>query len=358
MSVWRSLQAVKLSDALGNALKSIQDGSDYLLGVASKLRNVAGTIVNPATEDKQDTVITGLSSIDGHVDGVEGLLTSLDGKDFATETTLATRATETTAVAVKTAVESIQSTDGVKKITDPLPAGTNEIGKVAQGTKGAAANGWPFVLYDASGNPIPVTPDVAFPGSNKAIPVAGTDGTNARVLKTNTSGVLSVTLAVNANGLFTSKLKDGSSNTNMNVDGSGTAVDYKVSAHATLDYYLQELKILLLPNVLRMDGGSFGSLSGPLTNGCELSFTSNSVKTTLSLLKKTEDLALLPGGVVTIETALTSNDLLVVSLSFGGAVRLYAGTSDNIQIKIQDDLTGAGPNSIVTFEAEVSATVE
>ncbi len=71
-----------------------------------------------------------------------GLLKNLKGKDFATQTTLeAARALletilgldfaeETTLDALKTVVESIKSTDGIKKITDPLPAGTNEIGEV------------------------------------------------------------------------------------------------------------------------------------------------------------------------------------------------------------------------------------
>jgi len=50
-----------------------------------------------------------------------GLLKALKAKDFATQTTLAAALTELTA---------IKDTDGIKKITDPLPAGTNEIGEV------------------------------------------------------------------------------------------------------------------------------------------------------------------------------------------------------------------------------------
>ncbi|MCU0912935.1 MAG: hypothetical protein MUC88_00055 [Planctomycetes bacterium] len=81
-----------------------------------------------------------------------GNLATLAGKDFATQTTLAavlaqldvalsTRASETTLAAIK-------STDGVKKITDPLPAGTNEVGKIAQGTAAANASAWPSKLVD------------------------------------------------------------------------------------------------------------------------------------------------------------------------------------------------------------------
>ena len=75
-----------LYDTASNAIKSIQDGADYLLGIAAKLRNAAGTIINPATEDT---------------------LTTIDS-----------------------VLDSIKDTDGIKKITDPLPAGTNNIGDV------------------------------------------------------------------------------------------------------------------------------------------------------------------------------------------------------------------------------------
>jgi|GEM_PF-6127775 len=88
-------------DSVNSAFaKFLVDGSDSLLATASKLRNVAGTIINPSTEDKQDDAIT--------------KLTSIDGKDFATETTLT----------------SIKDTDGVKKITDALPVGDNVVGRV------------------------------------------------------------------------------------------------------------------------------------------------------------------------------------------------------------------------------------
>jgi hypothetical protein len=78
-------------------------------------------------------------------------------------------------LATENTLALIKSTDGIKKIVDALPAGTNnigdvdiasalpagtnEIGKVAQGTKGASANAWPMVLYDVSGNAVGVMAD-------------------------------------------------------------------------------------------------------------------------------------------------------------------------------------------------------
>ena len=49
---------------------------------------------------------------------------------------------------------AIRDTAGIKKITDALPAGSNLLGSVAQGTKATGSDGWPVVLYDSAGNAI------------------------------------------------------------------------------------------------------------------------------------------------------------------------------------------------------------
>lgn len=63
-------------------------------------------------------------------------------------------ATQATSAAIQSALEAIRDTAGIKKITDPLPAGTNEIGAIEQGTKAALADAWPTVPTDAAGNAI------------------------------------------------------------------------------------------------------------------------------------------------------------------------------------------------------------
>lgn len=143
------------------------------------LYNQAGNEIDAATETTLEAARVLLASLDGKdyatqttlatlateatLEAARVLLASLDSKDFATETTQAAMAVVLSALETKVATEatlaSIKNTDGIKKITDPLPAGTNEIGKIAQGTKAAAADGWPQVLYDASGNPVTVTDD-------------------------------------------------------------------------------------------------------------------------------------------------------------------------------------------------------
>jgi len=81
------LKVANLYDHVNAAfVKYVVDGADSLLGVAAKLRNAAGTIVNPATQE--------------------------------------------TAAAIQSAIEAIRDTAGIKKITDALPTGANTIGKI------------------------------------------------------------------------------------------------------------------------------------------------------------------------------------------------------------------------------------
>lgn len=66
------------------------------------LKNIAGTTIDPATEPKQDSIIT--------------LLTSIDGKDFSTETTLSALLAAFTAEDFATEV----TLDAIKSTTDQL----------------------------------------------------------------------------------------------------------------------------------------------------------------------------------------------------------------------------------------------
>jgi hypothetical protein len=209
-------------------------------------------------------------------------------------------------------------------------------------------------LYDAYGIPIPVAPDTAIPANTKALLAAGTDGTNARVLLTNQAGAIATFPYPAFHGLTTGYLEDSGNNENMNIDGS-TPVEFKFDCDDTDDLYIACIRILLLPNVLRMDNGSFGSLSGPLTNGCEFSITTEGTKYVLGLLKQTEHVAELPGGEVHTELGLPANGALFVTVNLGGTVKLVGGSSDKVSMLIQDDLTAAGPNSIKRFTVKVSA---
>jgi len=104
-----------LYDASGNPVSIIADGGVFWVAGLNKVSNASGAQINPAT---QETLVS-----------ADGKLTTIDA-----------------------VLDSIKDTDGIKKITDQLPAGTNEIGKVAQGTRAAAGGGWPQYVVDNAGN--------------------------------------------------------------------------------------------------------------------------------------------------------------------------------------------------------------
>jgi len=177
--------AAILYDLAGNAIKSVQDGADYLLGVAAKIRNAAGTVVNPATEDtlagvatetKLEAVRALLATIDadtGHLnvdlstiatetklEAVRALLATIDADTSNLDVALSTRATEATLATadgrlttIDAVLDSIKDTDGIKKIVDALPIGDNIIGrvKVTDGSSVAAVQTIDGVEHLAAG---------------------------------------------------------------------------------------------------------------------------------------------------------------------------------------------------------------
>jgi hypothetical protein len=219
------------------------------------------------------------------------------------------------------------------------------------------------VLYTPAGDPIHfvddggnkrLAVDVAMSGGAQKVQITDSGGTD--IAEVSAGGALHVTMSpVQLSGVAGGKLEDSGGNTNMAIDGS-TPVNFTFDCDPVDDLWITYIKILLLPNVLRMDAGSFGSLSGPLTNGCRFAITSGGTEYVIVTAKQTEDLVTIPGDDFRTETGLPANDLLLVSINYGGALKLVGGSSDKVEMRIQDDLTKSGPNEIVLFEATVSAT--
>lgn len=202
-----------------SALKTTQDGSDWKLELLSKIRNAAGTIISPATETTVAAVETLLTAIK-NTDGIKKIVDALpigsnvigkiilrnpsntldlgdDTNPLRIDPTGGTTqpisasllplpsgaSTEATLNSVKIATESIKDTDGVKKITDPLPAGDNNIGNVdaIQSGDWTVQQGTPPWAVEGTDD------DGAAP-TKKPVLVAGQDGTNVQTLKTDTDG--------------------------------------------------------------------------------------------------------------------------------------------------------------------------
>jgi len=145
---------VVLYDAAGNAVAVVSDGGVYRLRTETKIvRASDGSQINPAT---QETLV------------------------------------------------SIKDTDGIKKITDQLPVGTNEIGKVAQGTKAANSGAWPTKLVDGvNAVELAVPPQLQLPANVRGLLATGkSDDQFARFLRTDIYGNLQTIPAESGQSAF------------------------------------------------------------------------------------------------------------------------------------------------------------
>jgi hypothetical protein len=426
-----SLARILYDSVNSRVAKFIDDSGDSLLAIVGKLRNAAGSIVNPATEDKQDDAITKLTSLDGKdfatqttlatlatetkLELVRALLETIDadtsvlaGVDFATQTTLAafkaafdardlatqttlaavlvdtgqieallttidvdtsnldvllsTRATEATLLSadgrlttIDAVLDSIKDTDGIKKITDQLPAGTNEIGKVAQGTKAAGSGAWPQVIYDATGNAVGVVLDGAVYRLQADSKIAkGNDSdelVHLEALDTAAGeGRLKATIYTPdgdpvAFGAVSASIKDdyvkNGGSSDLLVDGSVTPVVFTYPADSTYDISLQSIRFTMVSNGITFGNDYFGATAGPLPNGLLIEIVTGGNLVTLYNIQKNEHFINFssPAG---WEWIVSNKDVMTSAYLIGGGVKLFAGTGDLIRVTVRDDIDTAG----------------
>ena len=153
--------AVRLVDKDGNPIDTsnpLPTGAQIQFDPIVHVKDAAEAIINPSTAERQDTGNAALVALAAKVPADParegGNLAALAAKNFSTEATLA----------------AIKNADGIKKIADALPAGSNKIGGVDLDSDAAP------------GAPVPAAAQF----------VAGTDGANARGLKTDATGKLQV----------------------------------------------------------------------------------------------------------------------------------------------------------------------
>lgn len=123
-----------LIDEDGNTVGVVLDGAVYRLAGLTKVVNASNAQINPATQETVATLAT-----EAKLEAVRALVATIDADTSnldvalstrATEATLATRLSQATGASIETVLTAIRDTAGIKKITDALPAGTNNIGGV------------------------------------------------------------------------------------------------------------------------------------------------------------------------------------------------------------------------------------
>ena len=296
--------AAILFDTAGNAIGVVLDGAVYRLQAITKVLNSGGTQVDPATEGT---------------------------------------------------LSSIKDTDGIKKITEQLPAGTNEIGAVAQGTKAAGSAAWPTVLYDASGNAVGVTlnnsiyriegrSSITSPdGANDVDVILDSDNGNVYRLQTEALTAPGSTVNIgtgipsNPSDLIINLLEESGGSSNMLVNGATTPVVFEFAADPTSELAIGDLLVVFAADDFEFDGASFGP-NPLLTNGIEIETYIGGVTTQLFTIVQNEDFLRLPGRPPIVNNT-GPKDILAAALSFGGLVKLAAGSADVIRVRVNDNLT-------------------
>ena len=331
------------------ALLATIDADTSNLDVALSTRASEATVATLATETKLEAVRVLLASIDSKdfatQTTLDALLTAFNAEDFATQVTLAALlsafnaedfASETTLASadaklatIDSVLDSIKDTDGVKKITDPLPAGTNEIGKVAQGTKGSGANAWPGVLYDAAGNVITSITDIEDPAEKRL-------QTEARLAP---GSIVNIGTGVPADpgDLVVSFLTDSGGDHNMLVDGSVTPVAFTFEPPTGVTISVQEILVIFTADDFAFDGASFGPNTA-LANGIKVETTLDGTTTEIFNIIQNEDYLRIPGRIPLVNNT-GPKDVLGVAFQFGGLLKLVQADGDNITITVRDDLT-------------------
>jgi len=254
---------------------------------------------------------------------------------------------------VLTALTAIKDTDGVKKITDPLPAGTNEIGKVAQGTKAAAADAWPEYIVDNAGNVVGVLLDgsVYRLQTESKIAKGASDLVTLDAIDTAAGlGRLKATLYSpggdpiafpSVSGSIKNDFVKNGGSPDLLVDGSVTPVEFTYDSDATDDISIQEIHFTLASNSITFGSDYFGATSGPLTNGTLVQVVTELGTVDLYNLKQNESFVNFasPGG---FQWVVSSKDLMSSAYVVGGGLVLRAGTTDKVKVTVRDDIDSAG----------------
>jgi len=152
--------------------------------------------------------------------------------------------------------------------------------------------------------------------------------------------------------LLVTKFADDAGATGMDVDGSSTAVPYRVKAEDDRIRTLLEVRIIhhaTNMNLASNESRRFGPTAAPgLTNGLDFTASQTGVMTSIfadpvQVIGDYYRYASGPNAIVNdVDAIAASTDFLMVTIPFHVPVVLMPGSNDCIDITVQDDLTAAG----------------
>lgn len=131
-------------------------------------------------------------------------------------------------------------------------------------------------------------------------------------------------------------LTDGGSESLL-VDGSITPALFTFSPAVSTVLALQELLIVFTADDFSFDGNSFGP-NAALANGIKFEVDIGGVVTEIFNIKQNEDFIRVPGRLPLVNNT-GPKDVLGVSFSFGGVLKLVEAAGDQLIVTVRDDLT-------------------
>lgn len=141
--------------------------------------------------------------------------------------------------------------------------------------------------------------------------------------------------------LYSQTLFTNGSATNMNVDGSGTPVDFDITVGG-LTFYIIGFSVLLWdPGTMSV--ANFGSISS-LANGVEIIQEVDSTEYTLATITNNAEMALFfpeQKFTTSVNTGfLNAIDIFIGSVKFPEPITISGPDSDSLIVRINDNLTG------------------
>jgi hypothetical protein len=286
--------ATVIYDANGNPVSIINDSGVYRISGVTKVLNSSNTQINPATQET---------------------------------------------------LESIKDTDGIKKITDALPTGTNTIGNIQITDDGGTTIA--DIVTDNSIDRLETRSSIvgqtAGTGSEKKVCVID-DIEDSSVKRLQTQALLAPGSTVNIGtsipadpaNLTIEFLENGDED--MLVDGSVTPVEFSYAPASGVVIAIESLLVVFTADDFEFNGVSFGPNTG-MTNGISFRLTvSPSSEVEIFNIKINEDFLRVPGRVPIVNNT-GPKDLLSSVFSFGGLIKLNGTNGDKISAYVRDDLT-------------------
>jgi len=213
------------------------------------------------------------------------------------------------------------------------------------------------ILYDADGHAVGVVQDDTLYRlqADAKIAVKQTSGDLAHLTVLDDTGAAKTTIYTaagdlvnfpvapgDASGLVREFLRQSGSvpdTADLRVDGSSSPVDFVLAADPADDIVINEISVVMVANSITSGAEKFAGLSA-LTNGLNVYFYDGSSEVFLGGLHQNEDFMHFssPGG---YGFWALSKDQVLASQYVNGAVVLAGGTSEELRLRVADDL-GSG----------------